>query len=65
MLMVLLLWMLYIILVNPPAISNNKDGTLKKGFWGALRRRLRSNALRSSWVTQHMLNDAVAIAADD
>jgi hypothetical protein len=50
-------------LVNPPKY-NNKDGTLKKGFWGALRKRLRSNALRSSWVTQHMLNEAVSIASD-
>jgi len=50
-------------LVNPMQF-NNKNGTQKKGFWGALRRRLRSNALRPSWVTQHMLNEAVAIASD-
>ena len=41
---------------------NNKNGTLKKGFWGALRRRLRSNALRPNWVTQHMLEHAVFVA---
>jgi len=50
-------------LVNPMQF-NNKNGTQKKGFWGALRRRLRSNALRPSWVTQHMLNEAVSIASD-
>ena len=50
-------------LVNPMQFQN-KNGTLKKGFWGALRRRLRSNALRSSWVTKHILNEAVAIASD-
>jgi hypothetical protein len=48
-------------LVNPMQF-NNKNGTLKKGFWGALRRRLRSNALRSSWITQHMLDKAIYIA---
>jgi hypothetical protein len=46
---------------NPPNFYN-KDGSLKKGFYGALRRRLRSNTLRPSWVTQHMLNEAVSIA---
>jgi len=46
---------------NPPKFYN-KDGTLKKGFWGALVRRLRSNTLRSSWVTQHMLHEAIGIA---
>jgi hypothetical protein len=46
---------------NPPNFYN-KNGTLKKGFWGALGRRLRSNTLRPSWVTQHMLNKAVDIA---
>ena len=46
---------------NPPNFYN-KDGSLKKGFWGALVRRLRSNTLRPSWVTQHMLNEAVSIA---
>jgi len=51
-------------LVNPMEF-HNKNGTLKKGFWGALRRRLRSNALRPSWVTQHMLNKAVEIADRD
>lgn len=40
----------------------NKNGTIKKGFWGALRRRLRSNALRPSWVTEHMLKEGVEIA---
>jgi hypothetical protein len=48
-------------LVNPPKYYN-KDTSLKKGFWGALRRRVRSNALRPSWVTQHMLNEAISIA---
>jgi hypothetical protein len=48
-------------LVNPIEF-NNKNGTLKKGFWGALRRRLRSNALRPNWVTQHMLEHAVFVA---
>lgn len=47
---------------NAP-VYYNKDGSLKKGFWGALRRRLRSNTLRPSWVTQHMLNEAISIAA--
>jgi hypothetical protein len=47
--------------VNPPTYYN-KNGTLKKGFWGALVRRLRSNALRSSWVTQHMLHEGIRIA---
>jgi len=51
-------------LVNPMEF-HNKNGTLKKGFWGALRRRLRSNALRPSWVTQHMLNKAIEIAGSD
>ena len=49
-------------LANPMEF-HNKNGSLKKGFWGALRRRLRSNTLRSSWVTQHMLDKAVHIAA--
>ena len=40
----------------------NKNGTLKKGFWSTLIRRMRSNALRPSWVTQHMLKEAVEIA---
>jgi len=43
----------------------NKNGTLKKGFWGALARRLRSQALRVSCNTQHMLTEAVRIAAND
>ena len=47
-------------LVNPMEF-HNKNGTLKKGFWGALRRRLRSNSLRPSWVTQHMLRKAVSL----
>lgn len=46
---------------NPP-VYYNKNGTLKKGFFGALRRRLRSQALRTSWVTEHMLREAVNIA---
>ena len=49
-------------LANPMEF-HNKNGSLKKGFWGALRRRLRSNTLRSSWVTQHMLDKAVHMAA--
>jgi hypothetical protein len=40
----------------------NKNGTLKKGFWSALCRRLRSNTLRPSWMTQHMLNEAINLA---
>jgi len=51
-------------LVNPLEF-HNKNGTIKKGFWGALRRRLRSHALRPSWVTQAMLNKAIEIASDD
>jgi len=47
---------------NPPKFYN-KDGSLKKGFWGALRRRLRSQALRTSWVTQLMLQEAINIAS--
>ena len=47
-------------LVNPIEF-NNKNGTLKKGFWGALRRRLRSNALRPNWVAQLMLRKAVSL----
>jgi hypothetical protein len=47
-------------LVNPMEF-HNKNGTLKKGFWGALRRRLRSNSLRPSWVTHHMLRKAVSL----
>ena len=39
----------------------NKNGTLKKGFWGALKRRLRSNALRPNITTQIMLDKAVEI----
>ena len=46
-----------------PMEFHNKNRTIKKGFWGALRRRLRSNTLRSSWVTQHMLDKAVHMAA--
>ena len=49
-------------LANPMQF-NNKNGTLKKGFWGALKRRLRSNALRPNWVAQHMLDKAVYMAA--
>lgn len=49
---------------NPPVFFN-KDGSVKKGFWGALRRRLRSNTLRPSWVTQHMLEKAFEIAYAD
>jgi hypothetical protein len=49
-------------LANPMQF-NNKNGTLKKGFWGALKRRLRSNALRPNWVAQHMLDKAVHIGA--
>ena len=44
-----------------PIQFNNKNGSLKKGFWGALRRRIRSNTLRPSWVTQHMLDKAVSL----
>jgi hypothetical protein len=45
---------------NPP-VFYNQNSTLKKGFWGALRRRLRSQALRTSWVTNLMLQEAVRI----
>ena len=48
-------------LVNPIEFYN-KNGTLKKGFWGALKRRLRSNALRPNLTTQVMLKEAVEIA---
>ena len=47
--------------VNAPNYYN-KDGTIKKGFWNALKRRLRSNALRPSWVTEHMLKEGIEIA---
>jgi hypothetical protein len=46
---------------NAP-VFYNQNGTLKKGFWGALRRRLRSQAMRTSWVTNFMLQEAVRIA---
>lgn len=46
--------------VNPMEFYN-KNGSLKKGFWGALKRRLRSQSLRPTWVTQHMLDKAIAI----
>jgi hypothetical protein len=46
---------------NAP-VFYNQNGTLKKGFWGALRRRLRSQAIRTSWVTNLMLQEAVRIA---
>ena len=45
---------------NEP-VFYNKNNTLKKGFWGALRRRLRSQPLRTSWVTNLMLQEAVRI----
>ena len=51
-------------IVNPPEYYN-KNGTLKKGFFGMLRRRLRSNTLRPSWVTQHMLDVAVTVATQE
>ena len=47
-------------LVNPMEF-HNKNGNLKKGFWSNLKRRLRSQSLRPSWVTQHMLDKAVYI----
>jgi len=47
-------------LVNPIEF-HNKNGTLKKGFWGNLKRRLRSNALRPNRTTQVMLDKAVEI----
>ena len=47
-------------LVNPIEF-HNKNGTLKKGFWGNLKRRLRSNALRPNCTTQMMLDKAVSI----
>jgi hypothetical protein len=45
---------------NPPKYYN-KNGSLKKGFWGMLVRRLRSNQISASWVTQDMLTEAVKI----
>jgi len=56
-------------LVNPIEF-HNKNGTIKKGFWGALKRRLRSNALRPNRTTQIMLDKAIsicdqAVIADD
>jgi hypothetical protein len=45
---------------NPPKYYNN-DGTLKKGFWGMLTRRMRSSSLIVSWVTQHMFDEAIKI----
>jgi len=49
---------------NPPNYYN-KNGSLKKGFWGWLNRRCRSKTLRASWVTQDMLSHAQAIALSD
>ena len=46
---------------NEP-VYYNQNGTLKKGFWGILKRRLRSQAMRTSWVTNHMLQEAVRVA---
>ena len=46
-----------------PMEFHNKNGTLKKGFWGALKRRLRSNALRPNRIAQIMLDKAVYMAA--
>jgi hypothetical protein len=48
---------------NAP-VYYNQNGTIKKGFWGALKRRLRSQAMRTSWVTEHMLREAVDIASN-
>jgi hypothetical protein len=48
-------------LVNPIQFYN-KNGTLKKGFWSALRRRLRSNALRPNNTTQQLLDKAVELS---
>jgi hypothetical protein len=48
-------------IANRPSYYN-KNGTLKKGFFGALRRRLRSNTLRPSWLTQDMLNKATELS---
>ena len=44
--------------VNPPKYYNN-NGTLKKGFWGILKRRVKSPQYKDSWVTTHMLNEGV------
>jgi hypothetical protein len=43
----------------------NKNGSIKKGFWGALRRRLRSHALRPSWISQHMLDTAIRLSENE
>ena len=48
-------------LCNPLKYYNN-NGTLKKGFWGCLTRRLRSPQMKSSWVTEDMLKVAIDIA---
>jgi len=48
---------------NAP-VFYNQNGTIKKGFWGALKRRLRSQAMRTSWVTEYMLREAVDIASN-
>ena len=49
---------------NPPKYYNN-DGSLKKGFWNGLIRRLRSPALRTSIATELMLHEAVTIATQE
>jgi hypothetical protein len=51
-------------LCNPPKYYNN-NGTLKKGFAGWLNRRLRSPAMKSSWVTEDMLRVAFDIVGND
>ena len=47
-------------LANPPKYYNN-NGTLKKGFWGILKRRIRSPQYKPSWVTTDMFNEGIKI----
>ena len=45
---------------NPPQYYN-QNGTLKKGFWGQLTRRIRSQNVSQSWATQYMFDEAIKI----
>ena len=51
-------------IANPP-VYYNKNGSLKKGFWGQLTRRMRSNNVSQSWVTQHMFDEAIKLILTD
>lgn len=46
--------------MNAPSYYN-KNGTLKKGFWGIVKRRIKSK-VRDSWVSKEMLSMAHALA---